>query len=99
MRRREFSASLLIASAAIQPLLAQAPEKQRTIAIVASFGETETISETGSSFWRVFFAELRRLGHVEGRDLIVERYSAEGHPSRYNDLAQDVVSLNPDVIS
>jgi putative ABC transport system substrate-binding protein len=98
MRRRDFSASLLIASAAIQPLLAQTSEKRRTIAIVASFGETETISETGPGFWRAFFGELRRLGHVEGHDLIVKRYSAEGHPSRYNDLAQDVVSLNPDVI-
>jgi len=98
MRRRDFTASLLIACAAIQPLLAQAPEKQRTIAIVASFGKTETISETGSGFWRAFFGELRRLGHVEGRDLIVKRYSAEGHPSRYGDLARDVVSLNPDVI-
>src|SRR5215469_17579634 len=99
MRRRDFSASLLIASTAIQPLLAQEPEKQRTIAIVASFGKTEIISETGSGFWRAFFGELRRLGHVEGRDLIVERYSAEGHPSRYGGLARDVVSLNPDVIS
>ena len=98
MRRRDFSASLLIASTAIQPLLAQEPEKQPTIAIVASFGKTEIISETGSGFWRTFFEELRHLGHVEGRDLIVERYSAEGHPSRYGDLARDVVSLNPDVI-
>jgi hypothetical protein len=62
MRRRDFSASLVIASAAIQPLLAQVPEKLRTIAIVASFGKTETISETGSGFWRAFFGELRRLG-------------------------------------
>jgi putative ABC transport system substrate-binding protein len=98
MRRRDFSASLVIASAAIQPLLAQVPEKLRTIAIVASFGKTETISETGSGFWRAFFGELRRLGHVEGRNLIVERYSAEGHPARYGDLSRDVVSLNPDVI-
>ena len=98
MRRRDFTASLLIACAAIQPLLAQAPEKQRTIAIVASFGKTEAISETGSGFWRGFFGELRCLGHVEGRDLIVKRYSAEGYPSRYGDLARDVVSLNPDVI-
>ena len=36
MRRREFNASLLIASAAIQPALAQLPEKRRTIAIVVS---------------------------------------------------------------
>ena len=98
MRRREFNASLLIASAAIQPALAQLPEKRRTIAIVVTLEEPEAISEAGSGFWRAFFRELGRLGHVEGRDLIVQRYSAEGHPSRYTDLAQDVVSLNPDVI-
>jgi putative ABC transport system substrate-binding protein len=98
MRRREFNASLLIASAAIQPALAQLPEKRRTIAIVVTLEEPEAISEAGSGFWRAFFRELGRLGHVEGRDLTVQRYSAEGHPSRYTDLAQDVVSLNPDVI-
>jgi ABC-type uncharacterized transport system substrate-binding protein len=98
MRRREFNASLLIASAAMQPALAQVLEKRRTIAMVVTLGEPEAISEARSGFWRAFFGELRRLGHVEGRDLIVERYSAEGRPSRYNDLARDVVSLNPDVI-
>jgi putative tryptophan/tyrosine transport system substrate-binding protein len=98
MRRRDFSAILLIAGAAMQPVLAQAPVKQRRIAIVAAAGKPENISETGSGFWRTFFGELRRLGHVEGGDLVVERYSAEGHPGRYGDLAQDVVSLNPDVI-
>jgi putative ABC transport system substrate-binding protein len=98
MRRRDFSAILLIAGAAMRPALAQAPTKQRRIAIVAAAGAPEAISEAGSGFWRAFFEELRRLGHVEGHDLIVERYSAEGHPSRYGDLARDVVSLNPDVI-
>ena len=45
-----------------------------------------------------FFGELRRLGHFEGRDLIFERYSAEVHPGRYAELAQEVVKLNPDLI-
>jgi putative tryptophan/tyrosine transport system substrate-binding protein len=98
MRRRDFSAVLLIAGAATRPALAQAPAKQRQIAIVVTKGRPEAISEAGSSLWRGFFGELRRLGHVEGSDLIVKAYSAEGHPSRYNDLAGDVVSLNPDVI-
>src|SRR3954452_811862 len=31
-----------------------------------------------SQFYRVFFEELRRLGYVEGRNLAVARYSAEG---------------------
>ena len=98
MRRRDFSAILLIAGAAIQPVLAEAPVKQRRIAIVAAAEKPENISEAGSGFWRTFFGELRHLGHVEGADLVVERYSAEGHPGRYGDLARDVVSLNPDII-
>ena len=97
MRRRDFSTGLLI-GATIQWALAQ-PAKQSRIAIVVSAGKPEAISEAGSGFWRAFFAELRGLGHVEGRDLIVERYSAEGHPSRYGGLARDVASLDPDVIS
>jgi putative ABC transport system substrate-binding protein len=98
MRRRDFNASLLIAGPAMQSMLAQISERPRALAIVVSFGKPEAISEAGSGFWRAFFEELRRLGHVEGRDLIIERYSAEGHFSRYTDLARDVVSLNPDVI-
>src|SRR5215468_6408012 len=95
MRRREFTASLLIAVSAIQPLLAQAPTEQPRIAIVTAEGKPENISEAGSRFWRAFFGELRRLGHIEGRDLIVERYSAEGNPGRYTDLAREVMNLNP----
>src|SRR5262252_3350979 len=98
MRRRDFNASLLIAGVPMQLVLAQIPEKQRTLAIIVNFGGREAISEAGPGLWRYFFGELRRLGHVEGRDLIVKRYSAEGHPSRYAELARDVVSLNPDVI-
>jgi putative tryptophan/tyrosine transport system substrate-binding protein len=41
---------------------------------------------------------LRRLGHVDGRDLIVERYSAEGHPERLSALAREVVSHAPELI-
>ena len=98
MRRRDFNSGLLLAGTAIQPLLAQARTKQRRIAIVAAAGKPESISEAGPGFWHAFFLELRHLGHFEGGDLIVERYSAEGHPGRYDDLAREVVSLNPDII-
>jgi ABC-type uncharacterized transport system substrate-binding protein len=98
VRRRDFNWGLLLAGTAIQPLLAQAPPKQRRIAIVAAAGKPENISEAGSGFWHAFFLALRHLGHFEGGDLIVERYSAEGHPGRYDDLSREVVSLNPDII-
>ena len=48
--------------------------------------------------FRSFFAELRRLGYVEGKNLLVERYSAEGHHERYANLAREIVGRNPDVI-
>jgi putative ABC transport system substrate-binding protein len=35
---------------------------------------------------------------VEGQNLIIERYSAEGHHERYADLAREIVSSNPDLI-
>jgi len=98
VRRRDFNSGLLLVGTTIQPLLAQAATKQRRIAIVAAAGAPENITEAGSGFWHAFFLELRHLGHFEGGDLIVERYSAEGHPGRYDDLAREVVSLNPDII-
>jgi ABC-type uncharacterized transport system substrate-binding protein len=46
-----------------------------------------------------FIEELKRLGYVEGKNLIIDRYSAEGRTDRYDDLAREVVSTNPDLIS
>jgi putative ABC transport system substrate-binding protein len=55
------------------------------------------MTETAHPFWRAFFEELRRLGDVEGENLTVERYSGEGRPENFADLARDVVNSNPDV--
>ena len=41
---------------------------------------------------------LRELGYVEGRNLAVERRSAEGHSDRLAELAADLVRLKVDVI-
>jgi putative ABC transport system substrate-binding protein len=96
MRRRDFNAGLLLAGTVTEPLIAQKPTSQRRVAIVIGAGTPESINQARSRFWRAFFDELGRLGHFEGRDLLVERYSAEGHPGP--DLARQVVRLSPDVI-
>ena len=99
IRRREFIAGL--AGATAWPLMARAqqPTRQRRIAIFHPAIPTTLLTETGGgSAWRAFFAELRRLGYTEGENLIIERYSAEGHHERYADLAQQIVTRNPDVI-
>ena len=46
----------------------------------------------------VIFEELTRLGYVEGRNLVIERYSGEGRVDLYADLARQIVSRNPDLI-
>src|SRR4030095_11298060 len=77
----------------------QQPVTQRRIAIFHPAIPTTLLTETGGgSAWRVFVSELRRLDYVEGQNLIIERYSAEGHHERDAGLAREIVARNPDVI-
>jgi putative tryptophan/tyrosine transport system substrate-binding protein len=41
---------------------------------------------------------LRELGHIEGRNLVIEYRTAEGNAGRLADLAAELVRLQPDVI-
>ena len=50
--------------------------------------------EEGSTYYRVFFGELRRLGRIEGQNLVVERYSKEQFQSDKAALAAEVVRSN-----
>jgi putative ABC transport system substrate-binding protein len=97
MRRRDFTIGLLLAAGA-GAVRAQGPTKQHRIAIVVSTASAASNSDPRSRYWQAFFAELRHLGDVEGQNLTVERYSGEGRPAGFADLAREVVSRNPDVI-
>ena len=98
MRRRDFTIGLLLA-ATVGTVRAQERAKEHRIAIIRPGGGPVSImSDTGHPLWRAFFKELRRLGDIEGQNLTVERYSAEGRPTVYTDLARQVVGRNPDVI-
>jgi putative ABC transport system substrate-binding protein len=58
-----------------------------------------TLTETSPSpVIGTIFTELRRLGYVEGKNILIERFSGEGRAAHFPDLAQDVVRRNPDVI-
>src|SRR5947209_2401545 len=99
MRRRDFVT--MLGGAAAWPLAARAqqPTTRRRIAIFHPAIPTALLTEMGGgSAWRAFFAELRRLGYIEEENLIIERYSAEGHHERYAALAREIVSRSPDVI-
>src|SRR5690348_11811465 len=97
MRRREFTAALLLAIAS-RGSWAQ----QRAVPRLALFHPaipTTLLTETGGgTAWRAFFGEMRRLGYVEGQSILVERYSAEGHHERYAEIARQIVASHPDLI-
>jgi len=98
MQRRDFITAL--AAAATWPLAvrAQQPAKMKRIAYVHPATKVSELSVSGPPRYRAFFEELSRLGYVEGQNLGVERYSGEGQPERYADLARDVVNTHPDLI-
>ena len=98
MRRRDFITAL--GTAATWPLAARAqqPAKMKRIAFVRPAGPVSEVSVSGRPYYRAFFEELSRLGYVEGQNLRVERYSGEGRPERYGELARDVVNTHPDLI-
>ena len=97
MRRRDFTIGQLLA-AGVPRVWAQKGAAQHRVAIVRPAGPVTVISATGIRFYQAFFAELRRLGDVEGQNLSVERYSGEGRPDGFADLARAVVNRKPDVI-
>src|SRR3954466_10097959 len=99
MKRREFIAGLGGAAVVVPGgAWGQQPKAQR-IAIFHPAIPTTLLTETGGgSAWRAFFGELRRLGYLEGGNLTIERYSAEGDHSRYGGVAREIVSRTPDLI-
>ena len=95
MKRREFIAGLLVA-ASLRHARAQQPAKVYRIAFATVAVPIAEATETSSfPYVRAFFHELRRLGFIEGRNLIVERYPVE-RPTV--ELARDVVRSKPDLI-
>jgi putative tryptophan/tyrosine transport system substrate-binding protein len=60
----------------------------KKIAVVHPIFSPDIMNEkVGDPFFSPFFAELRRLGYVEGENLLVERRSGEGKAERYAQVA------------
>ncbi|MFL6798839.1 MAG: ABC transporter substrate-binding protein [Xanthobacteraceae bacterium] len=100
MRRREFI-SFVGSAATAWPLAGHAQQSagMKRIAVVHPIVSPETMNEKSETpFYLGLFTELRRLGYVEGTNLIVERRSGEGKTERYADAARELVFLKPDVM-
>ena len=70
----------------------------KRIAMVHPSEKVGDMTITGRRTFRGFFEELGALGYVEGRNLLLDRYSGEGRPDHYAELARDIVNTRPDLI-
>jgi putative tryptophan/tyrosine transport system substrate-binding protein len=98
MRRRDFITALGTAAAWPLAVRAQQPAKIKRIAMIHPAEKVGNMTINGRRPFRTFFEEFSRLGYVEGQNIAVERYSGEGRPERYAELARDVVNTHPDLI-
>jgi putative ABC transport system substrate-binding protein len=102
-KRRTFIT--LIGGAAASPLVARAqqpraqqPAKIKRLAIIHPTTKAEELSIGGDPDYTIILEEIKRLGYVEGVNLTVDRYSAEGRPERFPEIAGQIVATRPDVI-
>jgi putative ABC transport system substrate-binding protein len=100
MKRREFI-SLLGGTAVAWPhaVGAQQPATKRRLAVVSLAEPLASMREGGGNrYYDLLFRELRRLGHVEGQNLVVDRYSIERRSEGIPNLVAEVIGSKPDVI-
>ena len=94
MDRRRFLLTSL-AGALAAPIAAGAQPADK----IARIGWLALNLATGDPFRReAFLQELRDLGHVERRNLLIEYRDAEGKPERFPVLAAELVGLKVDII-
>jgi putative tryptophan/tyrosine transport system substrate-binding protein len=101
MRRREFIAGTVataVFASATRHALAQQSAKMKRVAILHPATKPDDMRIGGDPNFSIIFEEMKRLGYVEGVNLIVDRYSAEGRFDRFPEIARDVVVTRPDVI-
>jgi ABC-type uncharacterized transport system substrate-binding protein len=101
MDRRRFLLTSLV-GAITTPLVAEAQQATK-VARVAYVLTTTPVSEMSgpdpaSPPARELLKALRALGWIEGRNLILERRSAEGRFERFGDVLRELVALPCDVI-
>jgi putative ABC transport system substrate-binding protein len=94
--RRKFVLALA-GTCAVWPLsaLAQQTAKPRRVGILTPGPGTGPISEPNLA---AFQEGLRALGWVDGKNILLERRGADGHPERYPALAAELVDARVDVI-
>ena len=97
MRRREFM-TLLGGATAIWPLPALAQQSSGKVWRVAWLSPVFADTLVDREIIDAFRSEMRSLGYVEGKNLVVDSRFGEGHIERLPSLMGELIALRPDVI-
>jgi putative ABC transport system substrate-binding protein len=96
MRRRDV---ITLASVTLAWLpFARAQQSSRKVWRLAFLNTDSWESEVQRGLFEVFRDELRKLGYVDGKNLVIERRAAEGYYERLDPLANELIALKPDVM-
>ena len=98
MKRRGFIAGSAALLAMPSIVRAQGTKPTKRLAMIRPAGPVSVMTVSGYPNYKAFFEELRRLGYVEGQNLVVVRFSAEGHEDRNGAVVQQAIDTAPDVI-
>ncbi len=98
MRRRSLLFGTVMLATAMRQAMAQKPARTKRVAMVHPATKPDEMRIGGDPTFEVIFEEIKRLGYVEGTNLVVDRYSADGRFNRFPEIAHEVVATQPDVI-
>lgn len=98
INRRTFLCGVALGTLA-GPFAAQAQQAAKRYRVAFVGIAPRTVAEVAEGPpYKAFVAELRRLGYVEGQNVIIELWTAAGRIENYVALAQEVAQSQPDVI-
>jgi putative ABC transport system substrate-binding protein len=97
MKRREFI-TLLGGAAMARPSVARAQQSSGKVWRVAFLLPGSWDNPADQALFDAFREELKKLGYVEGKNLIIDRRGAEGHNERLVSLMSELIALGPDAI-
>jgi putative tryptophan/tyrosine transport system substrate-binding protein len=97
MRRRDVI-TLASGAALVWSPFAWAQQSSRKVWRLAFLNTDSWHTEVQRALLEIFRDELRKLGYVDGKNLVIERRAAEGHYERLDQLANELIALRPDVI-
>lgn len=98
LSRRLFMAGAAAGILAAPGLVGAQQRRVKRVAMISPLRPESELNEAGTSFYGVFFRELRRLGWVEGSTMQIERLAAGAQAEPLDYLARRAISSRPDLI-